>query len=327
MTTMSPCVRRAASVLAVCAAAMTAAASPASDNACNTAYDAGFGSNLGPLNGGTGFNAWEFATFTTSGPTFAGFFAAQPNQNVDLNNIRCTGGRAWGLFANSNQPSNALAIASATRPLTAGSIAVGQTVRVQFEHSGVRDGNFNPQNGPDIGGWVGFTLRSGGEGAPLDPIPFLNGVNGTFGFGFRGGGTEYQIHDTITPSGRNSGVGFTFDGLDVQFTRRPNNAYLLRIERLPSGPVTFATGQASNFGQIMISNRNAQQGDAFFNNISVTDGCAGDFNNDSVRNPNDIFAFLNAYFAQDIRADWDGNRLLQPADIFGFLNAYFAGCP
>jgi hypothetical protein len=40
----------------------------------------------------------------------------------------------------------------------------------------------------------------------------------------------------------------------------------------------------------------------------------------------DIFAFLNAWFAGDPRADFDGESGLQVADIFAFLNAWFAGC-
>jgi hypothetical protein len=39
----------------------------------------------------------------------------------------------------------------------------------------------------------------------------------------------------------------------------------------------------------------------------------------------DIFAFLNAWFAGDLAADFDGGGLAV-ADIFAFLNAWFAGC-
>jgi hypothetical protein len=56
--------------------------------------------------------------------------------------------------------------------------------------------------------------------------------------------------------------------------------------------------------------------------------CAVDFDNDGVKGPSDIFAFLNAYFAQDLRADWDQSGALAPADIFSFLSAYFSTtCP
>jgi hypothetical protein len=40
----------------------------------------------------------------------------------------------------------------------------------------------------------------------------------------------------------------------------------------------------------------------------------------------DVFAFLNAWFAGDPRCDFDGVSGLQVADIFAFLNAWFAGC-
>jgi hypothetical protein len=40
----------------------------------------------------------------------------------------------------------------------------------------------------------------------------------------------------------------------------------------------------------------------------------------------DIFAYLNAWFASDPRADFNGGGLAAQ-DIFDFLNAWFAGCP
>jgi hypothetical protein len=40
----------------------------------------------------------------------------------------------------------------------------------------------------------------------------------------------------------------------------------------------------------------------------------------------DIFAFLNAWFAGDLRTDFDHSGGLAVADIFAFLNAWFAGC-
>jgi subtilisin-like proprotein convertase family protein len=60
--------------------------------------------------------------------------------------------------------------------------------------------------------------------------------------------------------------------------------------------------------------------------VCASVGCAVDFDNNGVRQPADIFAFLNAYFANDPRADWNNNGTREPADIFAFLNAYFAGC-
>lgn len=59
----------------------------------------------------------------------------------------------------------------------------------------------------------------------------------------------------------------------------------------------------------------------------ATTACASDFNGDGVRQPQDIFDFLNAFFSQSPSADFDASGTLQPADIFAFLNAYFLGCP
>ena len=40
----------------------------------------------------------------------------------------------------------------------------------------------------------------------------------------------------------------------------------------------------------------------------------------------DIFAFLDAWFAGDPRTDFDGTGGIAVADIFAFLSAWFAGC-
>lgn len=53
--------------------------------------------------------------------------------------------------------------------------------------------------------------------------------------------------------------------------------------------------------------------------------CRADFNHDDLRQPSDIFAYLNAYFAVQTQADYDSSGTLEPADIFAFLNAFFAG--
>lgn len=53
--------------------------------------------------------------------------------------------------------------------------------------------------------------------------------------------------------------------------------------------------------------------------------CIANFDQAGGVQPSDIFAFLNAWFASDNRADIDGGGLA-PSDIFAFLNAWFAGC-
>jgi hypothetical protein len=55
-------------------------------------------------------------------------------------------------------------------------------------------------------------------------------------------------------------------------------------------------------------------------------GCVGDFNHSGGVSTQDIFDFLNAWFAADPNADVNGADSLTVQDIFDFLNAWFLGC-
>jgi hypothetical protein len=55
--------------------------------------------------------------------------------------------------------------------------------------------------------------------------------------------------------------------------------------------------------------------------------CAADFDGTPGLSIQDIFAFLNAWFAGESRADFDHLGGLAVQDIFAYLNAWFAGCP
>lgn len=54
--------------------------------------------------------------------------------------------------------------------------------------------------------------------------------------------------------------------------------------------------------------------------------CPADFNCSGSLSTQDIFDFLNAWFALDPRADVNGSGTLDPQDIFDFVGAWFAGC-
>lgn len=54
--------------------------------------------------------------------------------------------------------------------------------------------------------------------------------------------------------------------------------------------------------------------------------CTADFNNDQSVTIDDLFAFLNAWFANVPDADVDGVGGVAIDDLFYYLNAYFAGC-
>jgi hypothetical protein len=60
--------------------------------------------------------------------------------------------------------------------------------------------------------------------------------------------------------------------------------------------------------------------------------CAADFDDSGLLNADDLFAFLDAWFAQigqtgtTWSADFDDNDVVDVDDLFAFLDAWFAGC-
>ncbi len=60
-------------------------------------------------------------------------------------------------------------------------------------------------------------------------------------------------------------------------------------------------------------------------NVAPVRACRADFDDDGTVTLQDVFAFLNAWFIGDARADIDGGGLTI-GDVFAFLNAWFTGC-
>lgn len=67
-------------------------------------------------------------------------------------------------------------------------------------------------------------------------------------------------------------------------------------------------------------------GDMIFDDADLYRGCPGDFNRSGIRDVNDIFSFLAAWFARSGPADFDTSNVINVNDIFAFLSAWFAGC-
>jgi hypothetical protein len=55
--------------------------------------------------------------------------------------------------------------------------------------------------------------------------------------------------------------------------------------------------------------------------------CPANFDGQGGVNTLDIFAFLNAWFAGDLRADFERNGFLDVFDVYGFVSAWLRGCP
>jgi len=62
--------------------------------------------------------------------------------------------------------------------------------------------------------------------------------------------------------------------------------------------------------------------------VTESDGCGeADFTNDGVLDIFDVFAFLDAFNAQDAAADFTDDGVFDVFDVFGFLDLFNQGCP
>lgn len=182
------------------------AANTGFDNASNSPYNDGWQTGD---NGGSGFGAWTLnATSGDGGQN--GFFMGSssgnaknpgPSGNID------TAGRSWGMYANSGQT------ASAIRPLTGGSLLVGQTITLSIDNGFL-----------DNGSSEGFGIQTSG------------GVN-RLEFFFTGGNGSYTLADN---AGNNAtGIPFTGNGLSFAFTLTGTDTYSLDVTPNGGGTTNF----------------------------------------------------------------------------------------
>ncbi len=219
----------------------------AADDASDAAYSAGWSGN-----GGFGFGAWTFANSAGAGQ-FIG--SSTNNGDGDGNgdqDIDTGGSSSFGLF------SEASSLSEAFRNFAFGSLSTNSTFRLSLD-SGFLNGAGDP--GPD--GSFGFGLRSGG-------------VN-RFEFFFVGGTSFYQINDSTNS---NTSVGFTDEGLDLEFTLTSADTYSFTISPLGGGGASTVTGTLDgaagsgidNLRLFSFSNQTFPgngASDGFFNSFSV----------------------------------------------------------
>lgn len=103
---------------------------------------------------------------------------------------------------------------------------------------------------------------------------------------------------------------------------------------MPLVGVPYVNGQTV-FMQWQVDDAGAVGGQAYSTVASVRffcgsmgcpSSCRADFNTDAVLNTNDLFGFLNAWFASDARCDIDLSDTIDVTDVFSFLNLWFTGC-
>lgn len=251
----SALLRAAGLAAAVIVAAPAFAALPASDNADDPAYNAGWNSGS---NGGTGWFPWVINVDQAQG--FAGTFTAGGG-NGDLNNIKSPN-RAWGTYANSNGTQKVAAYRRLTGDaFNSANLVNGQKITIFQEN-----GNIQP------GGFVGMIFGPTNYGAFQ---PFSGGLSGTLNgqalFGFFGGDNNYKIVDALGTL--DTGIGFTDAGLKVEFTLNNVNTgnYSLRVTRLSDSAVfNFNNRQVSGgVDGIGLFNYDAEFNDQFFNSVAL----------------------------------------------------------
>jgi hypothetical protein len=215
-------------------------------NAAASAYDNGWQSGD---NDGSGFEPWTIST-QNNNPGTAGHFMFTSTSNGDgdgnADGDIDTGGRSWGMYANSGDVSNAV------RPFS-NALAEGATFSLHMDNGWIEGG-----------GTVGFGLQND------------SGQN-LFELFFRGGQANYEFVDE---DGTQSipGAAFTDEGLEFTFTLTGANTYSASLTQLINGSVYSFSGALSPAGggneinRVRLFNANAGsdgQRNAYFNSLEI----------------------------------------------------------
>jgi hypothetical protein len=92
------------------------------------------------------------------------------------------------------------------------------------------------------------------------------------------------------------------------------------------GSIALDGEMASNTAAALPSGNGGSGGAAVFSFTITAPPCPADFDHSGQVTIDDIFIFLNAWFAGSTIADFDGVNGVTIDDIFVFLNAWFVGC-
>ena len=197
--------------------------------------------------GGSGFGTWSLSATSSNAGFFLGSSTVNDNGNAlpvgDTGDID-TSSQAWGMYANSGS------VATATRSFTGSALAVGQSFSLAF------DNGYLPVGSSDT-----FSLLNS-SGSAL------------FQFGFAGGANDYFYNDS-TSTGADTGIGFTYFGLNTLFTLTSATAYSLTITPIDSSLAAKTisgtiNGSITGFQAV---NDNAGNGDGrnfYINSVAVS---------------------------------------------------------
>ena len=238
-------------MLALCLASFgsVSAQTIAYDDAGDAVYDDG---SFAGDNGGFGFGPWSLNAYNgghfvwtstqngNAGPWDCNNNYNDPNGDWDIDVTRGNGDHvAWGFWANDG-------ISEAWRPLSS-PLSVGQGINLAMDNGYIKD--WGPY------GTVGFGLQNG-SGQNLLEVYFV------------GGQSNYTVNDGAGPN--DSGLGFTDQGLTVEFTLTGASTYSITLTRLFDGVSATVTGNLMNPGDQTIAQIrmfNADGGPDCFRNL------------------------------------------------------------
>ncbi len=216
-----------------------------SDSADDPAYSGGWTNGS---NGGSGFGPWTVGGIddnndgTNNAGVFIGSSANNGDGDTNSDGDIDSSGDAWGTFANTDD------LAQGVRSLS-GTLSVGQTFSIDM------DNGF-------VDGAVGVGLQN-------------NTGRTLWEFFFQGGQANYRVSDAAGVN--DTGIGFTDEGVSLDFTLTTATGYSLGIED-GNGNTDTVTGTLLNpaggqdIAQVRVFNFNGGGGasnDAFFNNMAV----------------------------------------------------------
>jgi ELWxxDGT repeat protein len=132
----------------------------------------------------------------------------------------------------------------------------------------------------------------------------LTDVNGTLYFAATDGTNGVELWKS---NGTNAGTQMVADINPGSASSTPRNLRLVND---------------GSFARLYFSADNGVDGEELY----VLSVCRLDVTGDQVATIDDIFVFLNIWFAQSPGADFDGSGMITIDDIFIYINAWFAGC-
>lgn len=286
------------------------AATIATDNAANSVYTAWDPGD----NGGTGWTGgWSFRnqgnTVLTIPNGQRGWFAgdSRGNDNIagdtngdfDINTPSSAAGKAWGLYSNGTTLDQVYAI----RPFSA--LAVGNTIKWDIDNGNIATGQV-----------VGLRLLSN-----------ASDINSrVFEHRFVGGDANYTAFGSPTQT---TSIGFTREGLSVEYTLTSLTTYSLKVTRKVDGITQTLSGNNVNGNPIValaFKNQFAGSGansDAFLNNISIMSPNVGPTVDDAVINnvnasdPGIVSHFFTANDPDLDPLTWSGPTFLDYQAAYG----------